>query len=1036
MAEQVNSRSWIAWVARHAVAANLIMLLMVVSGLWALQQLNTQFFPTFELDYVSVRVEWRGATAEDVADAITEPLETELRDVEGLRRLFSTSSEGLASITLELEEGTDIAEATEAAKDRVARVRNLPTDAREPSVTRVVRYDPIARLLITGALQPGELRELARQFEDELLARGVTRIELTGIPGQEIRIELPLAELSDLGLTFQRLAGMIAAQSRDLPAGEAGDADVARQLRGLGQARDSLGFEQLSLVLDNNRTVTLGDVAEVTRQPREREVLLRFEGQPAIEMLLQRAEREDALKAARILEDYLRERSAAMPNTVSMEVFDEFWQFLSERIALLLENGVMGLVLVVAIILLFLSLRLAFWVSLSIPVSFLAAMTVLLAVGGSINMISLFGLIMALGIIVDNAIVVGENALARYQAGEAPADAAVNGARRMFAPVIAASLTTIAAFLPLMIIGGPIGNILFAIPLVVVCVIIASIIQAFLILPGHLRRTFERGHGLTPGRARARIDTVFNRFRDGPFQRAVETALDYRWATVAAAVGVLAVCVGLVPGGRLPFTFFPAVEGNVIHANVSFAAGTPRERVDAYLTKLEDALIAADAGFGGGLVRTHVVSSGRTLAGDPSDARQGEQFGAIMVELISAELREVRNRAFIRDWEQRTPPAPGLDSLVIRERGTGPPGSDIDIRLTGVGAEELKAASLALQDRIRQFPGVSGIADDLPFGPEQWIYRLRPEGHAAGLTVEEIGRQLRGAFAGELVQIFHHRRDEVEVWVRLAEAERRQLAGVFDYRIALQNGRRVPLSNVADIEARRGFEAVRHVDGELAVRVSADVDSETANANLILGELEAGFLPELQRRFGLQYGFEGRAADQAETLADMRAGLLLALALIYLVLAWVFASYGWPLIVMAVIPFGLVGALLGHYLMGLDLTVLSLFGLFGLTGIVVNNSIILVTFYRDIRLDDPEGDIRAALVEASRQRLRPVVVTTLTTIGALLPLIFETSLQAQFLIPMAVAIAFGLGAATLIVLFLVPAMLAIYETAARQGPQR
>ncbi len=1030
--QQLPSASWVAWVARHPVAANLIMLLMVVSGLWALQQLNTQFFPSFELDFVEVRVEWPGATAEDVADAITAPLQDELRDVDGLRTMTSVSTENRSTVVLELEEGTNISEATEAIKDRVARVRNLPEEARDPTVTRIVRYDPIARVLVSGAVEPAELRELIRQLEDELLERGVASIEITGMPDQEIRIELSQDTLLDLNMSIREVADLVDRQSRDLPAGEVGEHDVARQLRGLDQARTATAFANLPLTLPGGAAVVLGDIARVGQVARDNTISLRFEGRPAVELLLQRAEREDALVAARVLDEFLADSDAMVPSTVSLQVFDEFWQFLLERIQLLLKNGAGGLLLVVGVMLLFLSARLAFWVGLGIPVSFLAAMLVLLLAGGSINMISLFGLIMALGIIVDNAIVVGENALARYQAGEAPADAAVNGARRMLVPVLAASLTTIAAFLPLMIIGGPIGNILFAIPLVVICAIAASIVQAFFILPGHLRRTFERGSRIAPGRLRTRLDRTFNQFRDGPFRRAVTTALDYRWATVTAAVAILAISVALVPAGRLPFTFFPSVEGNVIHANVSFVAGTPRSRVEAYLERLERSLQETDQAMGGDLVRTHVVHSGQTVASDPADLRRGDQFGAIMVELVSPESREVRNRDFIREWEARTPAVPGLENLAVRERGAGPPGSDIDIRLTGATAERLKSASMELQDRLRRYPGVSGITDDLPYGAEQWVFRLLPEARAAGLGTRDIGEQLRGAFAGELVQIFHHRRDEFEVRARLLEEERSELAALHDFRVRLGDGRTAPLDNLVELEARRGFDSIPNFDGRLAVRVSADVDAEVANANRILDELSAGYLPELSERHGLQFGFEGRAADEEDTLADMRAGLLLALALIYLILAWVFASYGWPLLVMAVIPFGLVGALLGHYAMGLDLTVLSLFGLFGLTGIVVNNSIILTVFYRDIRRENPEHDVLEALVEASRQRLRPVIVTTLTTIGGLLPLIFETSLQAQFLIPMAVAIAFGLGVATAIVLFLVPAMLAIYERAAQR----
>ncbi len=1030
--DSAAERSWIARTARHPVAANLIMILMMVSGLWSLNQLNTQFFPTFELDFVTVQVQWRGASAEDVADAITSPLEDELRDVDDLREMTSTSAEGQSVIVLELEEGADITQATESIKDRVARVPNLPEDAREPTVSRVVRYDPIASLVVKGDLTEQELRELSYRLEEELLDRGVTRIEFEGLADQEIEINIGQSRLNDMGLTFADLAGRIRAQSLDMPAGEAGEQDVARQLRGLDQARSADDFSRLPLTLGDAGTVLLGDVASVRQQARDNQVRIVFQGEPGVEMLLQRAEREDALAAARILEEFMSEHAGSLPDSVELMVMDEFWQFLNERIALLLENGFFGLILVIAVLFAFLSGRVAVWVALGIPTSFLAAMTVLFFTGGSINMLSLFALIMTLGIIVDNAIVVGENSLYRYQSGEDPTEAAINGARRMAVPVMAASLTTIAAFLPLMLIGGPIGNILFAIPLVVICVIIAAVIQAFLILPGHLRRAFERGHNLKPGPTRQKIDNAFNRFRDGAFRSAVERALDFRWATILASVGVLIVAVALVPSGRLNFTFFPNVEGNIVFANVDFAAGTPPERIENYLEQLEASLHATEEALDEDLVIAALVNKGRTQASDEQDARRGDRFGSIKVELVSPGDRDVRNREFIRAWEENAPQAPGLENLTIRERGTGPPGADIDVRMTGALAPELKEASLRLQDHLRQIEGVSGISDDLPQGPEQWIYRLNEQGRALGLTNNELGSQLRAAYSGELVQIYHHRRDEMEVWVRLEEASRDRLGALDDFHIRTPAGEQVLLSNVADIETRRSFESLRHFEGRLAVRVSADVDAEIANANRILASLESDFLPELSQKYGLQTAFEGQAADQEETLEDMRNGLLLALALIYLILAFVFKSYGWPILVMTVIPFGAIGAFVGHYLMGFDLSILSLFGLFGLSGIVVNNSIILVTFYRELRDRAPEQPPEEALVEASCLRLRPVLVTSLTTIGGLLPLIFEQSVQAQFLIPMAIAIAFGLAVATGIVLFLVPAMLAIYENAVRK----
>ena len=1027
-----QDRSWVGWVARHPVAANLIMVLIIISGLVALQRINTQFFPTFELDFIQVQVDWRGASAEDVLDAVTTPLQDVLRDVDGVRTQFSVSGEGTSAIILELRDGTDIAEATEAVKERVARVRNLPSDAREPVVTRIVRYDPIARLLLTGDVPIGDLRELARSIEDELLDRGIANIVTTGAPAQEIRIEIDQRTLLDLDLDFQGFSQLIGTLSGDQPAGDVGEADVARRLRGLDQARSVSEFAALRVPLVDGSEARLGDLASIDIHPRDGGVTLRQHGQPAVQLLLQRSEGEDTLAAAGILEAFLADYRGELPPSVTLTVFDEFWAFLVDRINLLLKNGLGGLALVIAIILLFLSWRLAFWVGIGIPVSFLAAVLVLWLVGGSINMISLFGLIMALGIIVDNAIVVSENALARHQAGESPVDAAVNGARQMLVPVSAASLTTVAAFLPLMLIGGPIGNILFAIPLVVVCAIGASIIQTFFILPGHLRRSFERSSQLAPGRFRSTIDGGFNRFRDGLFCRAVALALDFRATTLAAAVGVLALALALLPAGKLPFTFFPAVEGEVLEANVSFVAGTPRERVVEYVERLEAAMFEVEEHVGGQLIRAHKVQLGSTVRSDPANVRFGDQYAGIMVQLVSPEVRDVRNRAFMQAWEAAMPATPGLDNLLIGEREAGPPGSPIDVRLTGVDMESLKRASLELQAMLATVPGVSGIGDDLVYGSEQWVFRTGAEARSLGVSPAELGRQLRTAYGGELVQIFHHRRDEIEVRVRMRDELRNELGALSDFQVRLPDGGHAPLGNLVDFEARRGFDSIASFAGRVAVRVTADVDTSVNNANRILDQLSRGILPELEQRYGLRHSFEGIAADEEETLADMRTGLLLALSLVYLTLAWVFGSYGWPLLVMSVIPFGLIGAFAGHLLMGLDLTMLSLFGLFGLTGIVVNNSIILVVFYREIRARDPDDDVINSLIEASRQRLRPVLVTTLTTMGGLLPLIFETSLQAQFLIPMAISIAFGLGVATLIVLFLVPALLAVYETTAQR----
>ncbi len=1018
--------------AQHKVASNLLMLVMILAGVWALDRLNTQFFPNIALDLVKVRVEWTGASAEDVEAAITNPLEQQLRSGNGLRRMTSDSAEGSASIILEYEEGTDMGAALDQVKEQVARVRNLPAAAETPEIARIIRYEPVARVLVSGAdTGIGELRALVQQMERELLDRGIANIKLVGLPEQEIAIQVPAAVLYELDLSLDDIADRVARLSRDLPAGNIGLNDVSRQLRALDQRRREVGFERLPLLSDESgRLLTLGDIATIERRPRSRQTVVSVDGRPAIEMRLRRNENASSLESAKILTRWLEDNRDRWPPGVQVTVYDQAWLLIKERIQLLLKNGAGGLVLVVLILFLFLNGRVAFWVAVGIPISFMATLGVLYLIGGSINMVSLFGLIMALGIIVDDAIVVGEDALAHYQAGEQPLEAAEGGARRMLAPVISSSLTTIAAFLPLMLVSGVIGNVLFDIPVVVVSVIIASLVESFLVLPGHLRHAFQSMHARPASALRVRIDEAFARFREGRFRSLVTASVANPWTTLSVAVALLLMSIGLFAGGRLAFNFLPSPEGKLMYASVSFVAGTPPGRTEAFLDHVEQALRDTETAFGGGLIEVSTTQRGVIESADGTRGQNGDQFGTVIVELVEPDAREVGNPEFMRAWRSRVKLAAGIESFSIVERRPGPPGRDIDVRLTRAGSDtaQLKAAALELAGTLSTIRGVSGISDDMPFGQEQLIYRLSAEGRALGLTVEDVGRQLRAAYDGRVAQIFQDGDDEIEVRVVLPDRERYNLASLGDLEIMTAAGGSVPLFTAVEISTRRGFDILRHNDRNLAVHVSAAVDPALNNSNDVIADLEAGPLRQLKGRYGVDYSYEGRRSDQTETLGDMARGGLLALAMIYLVLAWVFASYGWPLVVMSVIPFGIIGALLGHWLMGLDLTVLSLFGLFGLSGIVVNDSIILVMFYKQLK----ESGVpwRRAIVDATCQRLRAVLLTSLTTIAGLTPLMFETSRQAQFLIPMAVTISYGLAVATLLVLLVVPSLLCIHESIA------
>ena len=1011
---------------RHRVAANVLMLLAFIVGIVGIVRMNVQFFPSFDLDIVSVRVVWLGASAEDVESAITTPLEERLRNVGGLKRMTSTSTQGIAAITLELHEGTDPLLALDEARQLVDEFRNLPRDAETPEVSRVSRYDQIARLLVRGG-EMDELRPWVRQFEAELLAAGIDRITIRGLPQEQISIEIPAAALEATGKGLPEIAERIATLARDVPAGVAGEQDGARELRALEQRRDAHGFAQLPLISDEQGLLRLGDVAEIRREARPGSIELRQQDEAVVELLLERSESGHSLKAARVLDAWLVQTLPMLPPSIQMEVYDTQWELIRDRIVLLLKNGLGGLIIVLLVLYFFLPARVAFWVAVGIPTAFMATLGLMLLFGGSINMMSLFALIMALGIIVDDAIVVSEDADTHRKRGEGPEQAALGGAQRMFWPVVASSLTTVAAFLPLMMIGGIIGNILFDIPFVMIMVIMAALLESFLILPNHLKLALKGDLSTRISPMRQRLDDGFERFRDGYFRPLITRAMDWRGTTIAATIAVMILAIGLLAGGRLQFNFFPSPEGQLLYANASFVAGTPRAHSDAFLREMERALYAAERELGGGLINTAVAQLGTATGSGAGVGARGDQLASLVVELVPSEAREVRNEQFIRVWRRHIEPSTGLEGLTIAARQAGPPGRDLTVRLSGTDAETLKRAAVALSASLLTIPGVTDVEDDMPYGREQLVFRLTPVGKALGFSTDSIAAQIRAAVDGALAQLVQDGKDELEVRVMLPRDERERL-DVFDrIEVRAPNGQFVALSNVVDWESRRGFEALRHADGQLAVEVSGEVDTTRTNANAIIAEISRETMPELAARYGIQYSFEGRAADQRETFADMLTGLLIGLGLIYLVLVWSFSSWSWPLVVMAAIPLGLAGAIIGHWVMGINLTILSLFGLFALSGIVVNNSIILVSFFKEQRKQGLA--VREALIEAACGRLRAVMLTSLTTIGGLTPLMFETSLQAQFLIPMATSITFGLAFSTVLVLFFIPALLYLFESA-------
>ncbi len=1015
---------------RHPTAANLLMMIMVISGLFALYRMNTQFFPDFGIDVISTTVDWPGASAEDVDANIVQAIEPEVRFLDGVKRVRSTSVEGRAMINIEFEPGTDMQRALSDVETAISQVTTLPEDSEAPETRRLVRYDTISRIVVSGPYPEASLKAVAKRIRDDLLERGIDKVDMFGARDEEIWVEIRPETLLELDLTLGDVAQRIRETSQDLPSGDTAGTNET-QIRSLGLIKDALGMGAVEVrALESGEKIYLREIARISENFDEDGQTARHNGRPAIELHVRRAVNADALKLADTVNAYLDGLRSTLPPNLTVEQYDIQADLIRSRIELLLENGFSGLVLVVAVLFLFLSAPVALWVAAGIPVAILATMTVMLASGQSINMVSLFGMIMALGIVVDDAIVVGEHADARRRAGFGPLEAAEGGARHMAAPVLSSSLTTVAAFIPLLVVSDVIGQIIAAIPYVVVSMIVASLMECFFVLPGHMRGALAYRPRRT-WRLRRWFDETFCRFRDGPFRRTVVRAVEWRYVTLAIALAMLIVSIGLVEGGRIKFVFFPSPEADKIYANVRMIAGTPRTETAAMLDELERALLAAEARLTKGrrdLVRMSIAKIGTAVGREAADAPSGDHIGGLVVELKPSDERSVRTDAVIAAWKQEIRPRAGLDILTIVPAQGGPPGREIDVRFSGGSLENLKAAAREVEALLARYPGVSDIEDDLPYGKRESILELTAHGRALGFTTENVGRQVRHAFEGAIAKRFARGDEEVTVRVQLP---REILDGGTLDRLYLRspNGAEVPLPEIVERREKRGFSRIKREDGRREVAVTAEIDKRVTSTGKVLDALRRDGVFEIARKYGLAVEFAGKAEEQATTLGDMEIGALIGLAGIYIILAWVFASYTRPLVVMSVIPLGFVGAAFGHLLLGFDLTILSIVALVGLSGIVVNDSIILVTTI-DERLRRGEPLYRA-IVDGARDRLRAVFLTSATTIGGLAPLMFERSLQAQFLIPMALTIIFGLMATTLLVLFVVPALIAVQGDIAR-----
>ena len=1034
----------------HRTSANIIMLLMIIIGLLSIGKLNKQFFPDFDVEVVAVSVDWPGATAEEIDKNIIQLLEPELRPLSGVKKVSSKSVEGLGRTQVEFQYGYDMQKGRTDIETAVSRI-NFPEKSKKPRIIVGEFFDTVTRIVLSGEVSLSELRIKSKNLKELLLNSGVDKVDILGLPKEEILIEIPQLETAKLKLSFNQIANLIKSETQDVSGGSYADGSLRVRTEGEKRLVDAFKKLELKSSISGGR-VLLEDLAKITYSIEKGSILKFVDENPAVELWVRRSKTSDAIEVSKNVENVISSSQSLIGNNIKIETYDTAaeigkfiikpkskftWQIIQERISLLVKNGLSGLCIVLAVLFLFLSRNTAIWVALGIPIAFLATFAVMLVTGQSINMISLFGLIMALGIVVDDAIVVGEHTSylktkRKLDSSQAP----VVAASRMSMPVISAMLTTVAAFIPLFMVKGVIGEIIAAIPWVVCAVLVASLIECFLVLPAHLAH-FDNKNNL-PGKFRFWFDNKFTYFQEGLFRKFVKLTFNYRYVTFMVAIGMFLVSVGMMSGGRVLFSFFPTPEADIIIANFKMHSGTKKTNTLEMLNNIEIGLekTSKQFSYSNNLVKFKMSTIGdrTSFSNDAGPSPIGSDLlGSMVVELKTADKRKVRTKEFIKAWKDNIQSVAGLDKLTIRAPSGGPPGRDLDVRFQGEKLEDLKKASDELIKIARTIPGVTSLSDNLEFGVQERILSLNNKGQSLGLSISEIGEQVRSAINGVVISEFPKADEEVAVRLKLIKNEK-QTDMINDLRIITSIGTSFKLEEIITISEEVPFASINRKNGFREVTISGDLFPQLMNTSQARQFLLQNGLPEIAKKYNLNYRFDGKDLEQKETFADMKIGSIVGLMLIYFILAWVFKSWSRPLTIMIMIPFAFIGAVLGHYILGLTMSILSMFALLALAGIVVNNSIILVSTIErrfDDLLNDTENSfndkniINEAIISGVVDRLRPVLLTSLTTIGGLSALMFEKSLQAQFLIPMAATIVFGLGVTALLVLIIVPSMMGI-----------
>ncbi|SDZ73449.1 efflux RND transporter permease subunit [Rubrimonas cliftonensis] len=1018
----------ISYFIRHRTAAGLVAALMLLAGFWAAGSLRQQFFPDIVIEQIRVDVAWPGASPEDVDRQITARLEPALRAMEGVEGVSARSTEGAASIGVSFEPGHDMARAFSDALGVVsAESGGLPDSAERPQVRQTTFRDRVTDVALWGPVDRETLVRLAQELQARLYAAGVTRVALRGAPEPEIVVAAREIDLVRHDIELQEIAARIREAASATPAGEVGEGGA--RVRAGADARSAEAVAAIALRREpGGGALAVRDLADVRLDADGDGASYGVGGAPAVILAVDRGEDGDAVaiqNAVARAADALRQD---LPAGVEIALTRTRAQAITDRLDLLIWNGAIGLALVLGLLFLFLSARAALWVAFGIPVAVAAALALMWAAGLTLNMISLFALILCLGVVVDDAIVVAEHADHLGARGMAPEAAAQAAAERMLMPVFAASLTTVIAFLGLVAIGGRFGSLILAIPLTVTMVLVASLIECFLILPGHMRQALAGGRrgGWADAPARL-VDRGFRRARERLFRPLLTAAVRWRWVVIGGAAALLMASATLLTSGAVSWRFFDAPERSSGSLDFAMLPTAGRGDTEAMLAETLRALEAVSPRFATADGAPPVVfalgvsggSAGRGLAG--AEGRDAELLGGVSIEVVEPERRDWTVSAFLRAWREEIRPHPLTETVAGRGDAAGPGGDALSIDLVGDDPRVLKAAAEALKAALARLEPVSAVEDDLPFDREELTIGTTPRGAALGFDAESLGAALRARLTGIEAAEFPIEGRTATVTVRLADAER---TADFIDRAALRapDGGWAALGDIAAVSRGSGFATITRRDGYPVLTVSGEIDgTDPAAAAAAVAEIEGRIMPDIAARFAVDWRVGGLREQEQRFLADARVGFLACLAGIYATLAWAFGSWSRPLPVLIAIPLGLIGVLWGHHLMGAPLSMFSVVGLLGMAGIVINDSIVLV------RAADEHAARRGlapALVEAGCDRLRAVFLTTATTVAGLAPMLFETSTQAQFLKPTVITLAFGLGFGMVLVLVVTPALLA------------